>query len=413
MESQSSDLQAVETLQAKAPAIPWFKTRAAILVGFFGVVGLAVRLYVLAKSRGSNDMRTWEFFSHHVEHSGVRFCYENIGNFNHPPLMGYLVLAARKIAAALDTRLAITFKVPQLLAEALMAFLLWRTWANDKTKQAWVFAALATSLLGISISMHHGNTDALCVAMSFLAAYLLDRRRFFFSGLALAGAINVKLIPVLLIFPLLAQARSIKDAIRFLGGLSLGVIPFVPFIITSWPSFKANALSYNSNPERYGIYGLMWLGTEIRHLGTLVREVQMPYWTSGRYFIFAAIFALGIWGRQQRVKATALGLGTFAAFLVLTPGFGVQYLVYVLPFLLALDLRAGFLYSAFAGLSLVVTYVHFWEGTTPWFSHFTAGMPLLSVLLAFFAWAYLAGVTPGLIRRAAGANLEIAKSESA
>ena len=64
----------------------------------------------------------------------------------------------------------------------------------------------------ILVSGYHGNTDAVYAMLSLLAVYLLqDRNRPLLAGLALGLAINIKLIPVLLIPPLVLAAQSIRE----------------------------------------------------------------------------------------------------------------------------------------------------------------------------------------------------------
>jgi len=67
-----------------------------------------------------------------------------------------------------------------------------------------------------------------------LSIYLQqDRDRPLLSGMALAGAINIKLIPVLLIPAMVLRSRSWRSAGLLVLGLGAGVLPFIPALLGS------------------------------------------------------------------------------------------------------------------------------------------------------------------------------------
>jgi hypothetical protein len=90
----------------------------------------------------------------------------------------------------------------------------------------------------------------------------------------------------------------------------------------------------------------------------------------------------------------------------------VQYLIYVLPFLLLADFRRGLLYSALGGLFAAVVYASYWTGTVPFYSRFHGGFPMPAPLLGMLAWAvlvsYLASALAG--RRGPARGLPVSES---
>jgi hypothetical protein len=96
--------------------------------------------------------------------------------------------------------------------------------------------------------------------------------------------------------------------------------------------------------------------------------------------------------RRGRWDAYQLGAMAWAAFLLLTPGFGLQYAVFVVPLMLAADLRRGAVYGLVAGLYLLATYAGKWDGRLPLESLFAGGLPNpLPPPIGLVAWALLAG----------------------
>jgi hypothetical protein len=125
-----------------------------------------------------------------------------------------------------------------------------------------VAAGYAWSLCAILVGGYHCNTDTIYAFFCLLSVYYLEERRAWLAGgLALAAAVNVKLTPVLLVPVLLLSARRWPDALRFVGGLAVGVVPFVPVLVLAGDKFYANAIRYGSNPDNWGVTYLLMLAT--------------------------------------------------------------------------------------------------------------------------------------------------------
>ena len=97
------------------------------------------------------------------------------------------------------------------------------------------------------------------------------------------------------------------------------------------------------------------------------------------------------WARWRRhFDPITLCAVCLATFLVIAPGFGLQYLIYVLPFLLFADFRSGLAFSALGGLFALVIYVSYWTGRFPPYSSFGGeGYPMPAPLIGLAAWAVL------------------------
>ena len=89
------------------------------------------------------------------------------------------------------------------------------------------------------------------------------------------------------------------------------------------------------------------------------------------------------WNRYELVAAAQ------AAFLVLTPGFGVQYTVLVVPMLCALSPLLGLAYGTAAGVFIGAVYWVYRVPGWPIGSRFTGGIPESTAILGLFAWLIL------------------------
>ena len=186
-------------------------------------------------------------------------------------------------------------------------------------------AAYALSLVSLLVSSYHGNTDSLCAMLCLLTAYLIDRQRPLAAGLAFAAALNVKLLPLVLVPAFALAFRSWRPTLRFGLGLAVAGVPFVPFVACCGSQVYRNVLAYNSYVDRWGIMAVLALSATNRAFADLARTISTLYVPHGRYVILGCILGASGWNvYTARWNAYQVGTIGCALFLVLTPGFGVH-----------------------------------------------------------------------------------------
>lgn len=414
--------------------------RGARLLVLIAALGIGVRLVIAVLSYGTNDAATFWDFAVHIDEYGLLATYDDIEGFNHPPLIGYWILAAKELTPpSSPERFPLVFKLPFIAADALGAWLLWRIGLRRSgALLGGVMAALyAWSPVAMLISGYHCNTDNLYAVLCLLAVYLMGIEgisesgagdefgwsprvrsadwRFFLGGLALGAAINVKLIPVLLIAPLMLSCPNRRLFVRFSLGLMVAAVPFIPPLILVSDSFLHNVLGYRSQTVRWGIAFLVIEAQSERPL----RSEAVAFWRFYRavapWLIILLPLALGMVNRMRpKLDRAALCAVCFAIFLVLAPGFGVQYLVVLVPLLLAASVRFSLVYGALAGTFLLLTYICYSidyapRGMVTWMfteepnrqplriatemgllhSHFHGVLPRAPALIGLVAWVLL------------------------
>jgi Glycosyltransferase family 87 len=338
-----------------------------------GLISVLARVLIISKSIGSNDMKAWLSFATSIDRTSLGEVYDRVARFNHPPLMGFFASWAYSASVFSGLPFEWLFKAPMVLADLASACILYRSWrGRGAARAALVFAAFCCNPLSMLISAYHGNTDSLCASFVLLAAVLMDLRLVFWSGLALASAINVKLIPVLMIVPLWSAVRDRRQALAFGAALALGVVPFLPYLIWHWSGFYEHALAYRSDPRVWGITYLSDRLEAAKHIGNAARAVT-GFWT--KYGTLAVcgwpllLAALRRW-RGPDFSARELAACTMLGFLAFTPGWGIQYLVYPAALLFSISLERGVWFSTVAGVSAFVMYATLWTGKLPYFSEF-------------------------------------------
>jgi Glycosyltransferase family 87 len=359
------------------------------LLVVIGVLGFVARLAVAILTYGSNDMDTWTRFAVLIRQHGTLWLYEHDHEFNHPPLPGYLAAIMNWLSTVISVRFSICFKLPLIGFEIASAVVLWRIWYKRGGERAAALSLLAFGwgLDGILVSSYHGNTDCIYAFFCLLSAYLIEEKGAdFVGGLALGAAINVKLIPVLLIAPYLGRYRDWRKAARFIGGLAVAAIPYIPVLIVQGRRFYENAIVYNSVLDAWGI-NMFLLDLRWTRLAPEGSEATNIYRMAGRDLILLSVALLGVLAtRTDRWNRYQLGAMTMGLFLVLTPGFGVQYTVGVVPLLFAASLPVGALYSTLAGLFIGLVYFFFWTGSSVPASNFHGAFAPPAALFGLLAW---------------------------
>ena len=366
------------------------------------LVGFAVRLLLLFFTLGSNDVGTWYWFARSIAENGLEATYLEGRGFNHPPLMGLLSVLALQVSEATPLAFPVALKLPSVVAEGVTAWLLYRVWSERSGRVVGLraAAAYATALPCILIAGYHGNTDAIYFCLALAAAYLMESRRApFRAGLAMAGALNVKLIPLVVVLPLWARCMTLGRAARYALGGVVGAIPFFWALVTFAPdgrrAFLEGLLLYRSNLEYWGVeLFVRWaealLGLVSSSAASFVRGAGDLYAAYGGELVMLASAALAVrhllLAKREGgavLDAYALVFLGFALFLVLGPGFGVQYVGCVIAPLIAVNIRRGVLVAAATGIFVTVLYVLFmvrWFPAHSLHEDFPAGITPLALL---------------------------------
>jgi hypothetical protein len=312
---------------------------------------------VIGASHGSNDMGTWARFAAFIERNGLWEAYRQLRGFNHPPLMGLMASALNALATWSDWPFRIWWKLPPLLADLCAMQLLWRHFTpRGGLWAAASVAAFSCNPISIAVTAFHGNTDSVCAVFALYAALLHGRGRFVAAGLALAGAANVKVIALIFAPGYLLLCATPLQSLRFFGGFALGCLPLALALLVA-PDFYANVFGYDSQINRWGVSA--WALHSQRTYPALHQFLTVEYRAAARSLILGVTLSLAFIGRRRRWSAVRIGTVTMASFLFLTPGFGVQYLVWIVPLLAAVSLRHSAWWAVSAGSFLLLTYDNF------------------------------------------------------
>jgi hypothetical protein len=323
----------------------------AVLLVAVVVAGVGARLWLWWNVKGTSDVERWMRFGEAVHENGLHHTYVTDTAFNHPPRMGLYAAAVWEVTGDTVNDFARGLKLAALLGEAIVLAVLTRLAGLP------ALAAYAAAPAAILVAGWHGNTDPLVAAFVLLAALAFDRARFFTAGLAFGAALNVKLLPLLLLPLLLIGAPDRRALGRICGALALAAIPFIPVLLTTAPEMYRNMIAYNSSPNDWGFLAFLNRAKDQPELQGAFEPVRDAFLTYGRYLVLSAVVALGVASRLRlhfsMIEQFALG---GALFLFLTSGFGVQYVVLIAGLLILVNLAYGVAWGIAAGAFIGIFY---------------------------------------------------------
>lgn len=331
-----------------ATALSPTQTRTLLLIV---LLSLTVRLVPAFLVHGTEDVWAWRFAA------GVRERGENpylqTYPFNWPPACLTAVSPLIALSRAWGVPYWGLIKLYPIMGDTLIAVVIYLALARSagSLKRAqWSAGVWALNPVSIGISSVHGNFIAAPLALLVLAACLVHfgRSRWAVpvSALAMGLAVMAKLWPVLFLPLLLIRLTTWRRRALFVllssvpSALSIGWL----VLWLGWGETYKRFLAYQSIPGWWGFTGLGQVSDN-----ALLAGVASFYARHGGKILLAGLLALYLvltWRAiGDRGSPDDTDEGFFGGFvlvglvlLVFAPGFGPQYLVWVLPFaLLARD----------------------------------------------------------------------------
>jgi len=341
-------------------------------------IATLVKLVLAALTIGTNDVATWRSFADHAMLCG-RCAYQFAGPygdpFNHPPfVIHFLKLVGTSSAAWFP----FWIRLPAILADIGTVLVVTRLIPGISKR---LIVLLALNPVSILISGFHGNTDPVMIFFVVLAVYLLKTSRLNWAAAAFGMAINIKVVPLLLVPAILAYIWSRKYARGVLLFVSIAAVVVLalsmPYILSNPLAILKATLGYRGLYGRWGI-SLLLVGFPMSQIGheIIYRVLQL--------LVIALTLALAVYLNKRKFDLIyQIGL-IFFLFFFLTPAHALQYLAWPVPFILALGFWWSLAYYTSAGLYLFLTYYSWSQGQ--WYFADSHVDPLWTVA------SYMAGV---------------------
>lgn len=381
---------------------------ALVALGLCAVFAFVVKLTIAVSSYGSTDVLLFEADAAKIERDGALALYRDgvrtewcgaagqrpCPPFNHPPL---IVLALRAWAGLADVSglpLGFWLRVTSALADVgtfVVLFLLCRT---CNLRQGGALLLFTASPIAILLSGFHGNTDPVMIFFVVLSVWLIDTRRpASLAGLTFGVAASVKLLPLFLVPMFLLSMPDGRQRLAFAAGASL--IPLVsslPLVLVDPAVVGASLFGYS---PQSGIWGLSVLAVASQGGNSL--SVYESYARYGRLVTLVVVAAASVWlyfRAEQRALGQRIGF-IISLLLASAPGFGVQYLAWLVPFVVALGVWPTAIYYL-SGTMFLSAYYSAAAGPFPWYVANTLEHPAWNgtvVALGLLCWGVVCYLT--------------------
>lgn len=271
----------------------------------------------------------------------------SIGRHPYLPFQMYIMGAMARLADGTGLPYVAAIKLPAVLADVALTGMVYYAFRRKASPDA-LYAALLYALNPVSllVTSYHGQFES--VTLVFLAAALLlwdpgGRGRL--SAVALGLAILNKTWPVVFLPTMVWRVggwpkRAVYAAIA-LGIPVISVLAYLVIFAADPEPMLQRALTHR------GVAGYWGPGAVISPLAQLVPALQpvMDALVAGRNGLLAAAVLLALWWTRRQSTLDAF-LTLVLSIFVVTVGFGIQWLVWPIPFaILAREYRWLKLYS--------------------------------------------------------------------
>ena len=328
-------------------------------------VALALRLILIATSFGSTDALLLMAYTHLAERLGIGPAYQYAPYLNHPPLSGAIMIAADQLGSKIGLEFPDTFRLLQTLADCVSAAILYRL-----SKSREVAAFFFVSPAAIFLSGFHCNADPTMIAFLIAAVWTTSGALF-----GLSSGIKIAPLPLTPFFLINLDWR--RRAYFLLTAVTTLVLIFVPALASGGGAVLRNVFQYPGSGYEWGFCGLGFL--------THSRAWTEGYAHYGRYVVIAALASLFVFYWKRPAPLTAMIAVALLTMNFFSPAFGVQYLVWPLPFLLfAIPRRLAYTLNGALSLFLFATYT-IWAREFPWWFANAAAPDVNRRLIALLA----------------------------
>lgn len=363
---QTAD-QRPDGARAAGPSNRWL-----LVIALAALIAFAVKITIALTTYGTNDVSYWAWFLERLHESGGVGLYHSTDPsngtkfFNHPPFMIRALQVMNWLTVTTGVPFPFWLRLPAIIADLGSLLLVWRLLAPRLGRALSPLALLLLALAppSIMIAGFHGNTDPVMIAFVLLALYLLDRRYPpWLAGIAFGMSLNIKIVPVIFVAAIILHLPDLRRRLGFLVATGLTfLLGSLPFLLQDPIFIVKQVFGYGSFSGFWGISRLL-----TRYLPPDAWAIE-AYANQGKYVALGAVGSASLW-LHLRHRATPLfrrcGLLAFI-FLALSPGFGVQYLAWLIPWVVVLGAPATALFYATSGLFLFLVYTY-WSQAFPWY----------------------------------------------
>jgi Glycosyltransferase family 87 len=345
-----------------------------------GIIAAALKIYCATTTFGSCDVTIHCRFGQTVDAMGLDYMYRLDRHFNHTPVTGEFFGRIYHLAAwmtpptpdAVPRSFPFLLRLPSIIADIFALLVLLRLHQKTNKPPIWSLVLFALSPVAFMVSGFHGNVDPIMVCLLVVAVNFCVEKNVLLSGLFLALACAVKIVPLFLApaFFFFWLNQGTKPALKFAAIFLCSCFAvWAEALIGSPAYFFRNVLGYSSYAGGWGItYWCVYLLDAFQFdVSPQSLNRLLPLLTALKIVVIVSAIAVGWIRRKQpaiRFPGT-IGL-CWVCFAIFAPGFIPYYLAWMAPFVL---LYSPAWYGALTGASTIYLFAYYHmmsHGIMPW-----------------------------------------------
>jgi len=325
-------------------------------------------IYLGWATQGTNDAFMWESSARlAVQIDGIDL-YRNLvdvhkdgqlyykEHFNHPPFMITFLRIIWQLSQALEVPFVALFRSVIAFFHFVGFFFISGTTTFQQSPLI-SRALIAIAPVPLLVAGFHANSDPMMICYLLASAWALENRRSpVCAGILFGMALNTKLVALFFIPSLFFYLRGSKRLSCIGSMLITAFLPWTPYLMTDPMVIITKTLGYASLT---GIWGISFLGK-----GSFAYSIIEPYI---RYVLAAIIVFVSWLANRYPARPPLLIQWGFSIhlFLFLAPGFGIQYLAWLSPWLATMAPQIIFYSYLCQGAFQILLYT-FWSRGIPW-----------------------------------------------
>jgi hypothetical protein len=264
---------------------------------------------------------------------------ELVPRYPYLPLQMYLSLAAYYINQNITGSFLFLCKLPAIFGDIAIIVLLHKItlYLNQNYNRAF-FTSLAYAVcpISITVSAYHGQFDSITLAFLLLSLYFFYQKRPLWVGLWFSISITTKIWPIIFIPLFVLLLHTNRERLKFLL-----LVPFVPIISIVFYCLLVNGSPFlvikTSLEYGGGVLGYWGIGAVVDIvLRPVIYDSYSIVASLSLFLRFVMLLALLTYYRyRMNVNSPERNfVNIMLLFFIFAPGFGGQWLLWLLPFLL-------------------------------------------------------------------------------
>ena len=337
-------------------------------------LGLAIRLYLVIFTEGTQDVAIWERHARDVRDLGLIAYYHVDPSGNHPPFISEIESLLLRVSDASSIPFRILLRAPFALLDLATTFLLLQLLSACRLRLI-VAAVYWLSPLAIIFSAYHGNTDSAVAFFLLLCVWFLSKNKLLAAAIAIGIGCWIKLPIVLAIPAVVLFVPDWRKRFQFLAVAgSIAVATYVPALIQDpaivWKNvfgYRAQILHTTAGVPAWGPRVLLFSIIAAPQSWPVAFRAPILFHLEQSWLIALALVLLITWLRRnpRSIPELCATIGVaYVIVLALSDGFSFQYFAWSLPFWFFLS--RWFFIPAIALVSAYIYFLYAYLCGNPW-----------------------------------------------